>query len=157
MESDSTGARRTPQRRTRASRVAGYLIGAACNAVLLFLINASPGWQAVPFLTPATAQVVGAVNLALAVGLAVSLMLSIGDPPWLRAIGDLATTCFGLAAALVIWDVFPFSFHGSAAAWSTVFRVLLIIAIVGSCIAIVVDLVRFGLAIARPHRPSPSH
>ena len=29
------------------------------------------------------------------------------DPPWLKSVGDLATTGIGLAAAILIWQVFP--------------------------------------------------
>jgi len=44
------------------------------NAALLFVLNGQPGWQALPFLTSATSQVLGLVNLSLAVGLAVNLV-----------------------------------------------------------------------------------
>ena len=55
-------------------RRAGYLVAIVVNAALLFILNGQPGWQALPFLTSATSQVLGLVNLSLAVGLAVSQM-----------------------------------------------------------------------------------
>ena len=97
---------------------------------------------------------IGVVNVALAVSLAVNVVYLAYDARWLRALGDLATTAVGLAAALAIWQVFPFAFHGSAAVWSVVLRVLVMIAIVGSCIAIVVDVVRLARAATGPGRPS---
>ena len=104
-------------------------------------LNGWPGWQALPFLTSDTSQVLWLVNLSLAAGLAVNAVYLFYDPPWLRTLGDLVTAAFGLAAAVRVWQVFPFGFQGSAAAWSTVLRVLLIVAIVGSCIGILVHLV----------------
>ena len=64
-----------PARRSRpAGRRVGYLIAVVVNAALLFVLNGQPGWQEVPFLTSATSQVLGLVNLSLAVGLAVNLV-----------------------------------------------------------------------------------
>jgi len=111
------------------------------NAVLLYLINAHPGWQSVSFLTPATPQVIGLVNLALAVGIAVNVLYFAVKPRWLRAIGDLIMLIIGLITALRIWQVFPFAFHGSAAYWSTIIRALLVIGIAGTCLAILASLV----------------
>lgn len=134
---------RRPRRRPGpAQRRAGYLIAIVINGVLLYLLNGSPGWQAAPFLTAATAQVIEVVNLALGAGIAVNAAYLVHDPPWLRRLGDLATTVLGLAAAIRIWQVFPFSFGAGEQGWSTVARVLLIVAIVGSAIAIVVNLAR---------------
>jgi hypothetical protein len=143
--------------RSAASRRLGYLIGIIVNGALLYLINDSPGWRSVPFLTSSTTQVVGVVNLALAVSLAVNVVYLAYDARWLRALGDLATTSVSLAAALTIWQVFPFAFHGSAAFWSVVLRVLVMIGIVGSCIAIVVNVVVLARAAVGAGRPSPTH
>jgi len=120
------------------------------NAVLLYLINAHPGWQSVSFLTPATEQVIGLVNLALAVGIAVNVLYFAVKPRRLRAIGDLIMLIIGLITALRIWQVFPFAFHGSAAYWSTIIRALLVIGIAGTCLAILASLV----ALARGARPA---
>jgi hypothetical protein len=60
------------------------------------------------------------------------------DPPWVRSLGDLVTTGIGLAAAIRIWQVFPFDLSSG---WSAAVRVLLVVAIAGSCIALVVQVV----------------
>jgi len=142
--------RSTPPARPAASRRAGYLIAIIVNGTLLFLINASPGWQTVPFLTPSTTQVLGLVNLALAVSAAVNMIYLLHDTPRLRALGDLVTAAIGLTVAIRLWQVFPFAFHGSAAAWSVVVRVLLMIGIVGSCISVLYNLVTVGRRRATP-------
>ncbi len=127
-------------RPSRAARRGGYVAGIIIGTALLVVLNAWPGWQSLPFLTSDTSQVLWLVNLAIAAGLAANIGYLFYDPPWLRSLGDLVTTSIGLAAAIRVWQVFPFDF-GSAAAWATVLRVLLILAIVGSCIGILVNLV----------------
>ncbi len=134
-----------PARHPRpAGRRAGYLAVIAVNAALLFVLNGQPGWQALPFLTSATTQVLGLVNLSLAAGLAVNLVYLAYDPPWLKSLGDLLTAGIGLAVGIRLWQVFPFAFHGSAAWWATAARVLLIVGIAGCCISIVVQAVSLG-------------
>jgi hypothetical protein len=132
------GAARRP---SAAARRVGYLVGIAFSAALLLILNGQPGWQALPFLTSDTSQVIGLVNLSLAVGLTVNAVYLFYDPPWLKSLGDLVTAGIGLAVAVRIWQVFPFNFHGSSAWWSTAIRVLLVIVIVGSAISIVVQAV----------------
>ena len=52
--------------------------------------------------------------------------------------GDLVTTGIGLVTAIRIWQVFPFDLSSG---WSTAVRALLVIAIAGSCVALVVQIV----------------
>jgi hypothetical protein len=60
------------------------------------------------------------------------------DPPWLKSLGDLATTGIGLATAIRIWQVFPFDLSSG---WTAAARVLLAVGIAGSCLALVVQIV----------------
>ena len=132
-------ARTYPARHPPAgTRRAGYGIGILFGAALLVILNGSPGWQAIPFLTSDTSQVLWLVNLSLAAGIAANLVYLAYDPPWLKSLGDLITTAIGLAAAIRIWQVFPFDLSSG---WSTAVRVLLIVVIAGSCVALAVQIV----------------
>lgn len=140
------------ERRTRpsaASRRVGYVVSAAVNAVLLYLVNVRPGWEAVPFLTPATVLVLPLVNASMVVSLAANLVYALYDPAWLKALGDLATTAVGLAALVKIWQVFPLAFTDTTLPWETVARVLLAVGIVGSAIGILVAAVALIRGLAR--------
>ena len=130
-----THAARRPSAGTRR---AGYGVAILLNTIMLVVLNALPGWQAIPFLTSDTSQVLWLVNLCLAAGIAANVVYLAYDPPWLRSLGDLATTGIGLAAAIRIWQVFPFTLSSG---WSAAVRVLLAVAIAGSCIALVVQIV----------------
>jgi hypothetical protein len=126
------------QRPSAGARRTGYRIAIAFSAALLFVLNGRPGWQEMPFLTSDTSQVLWLVNLSLAAGTAANVVYLAYDPPWLKSLGDLATTGIGLATAIRIWQVFPFALSSG---WSTAVRVLLVVAIAGSCIALVVQIV----------------
>jgi hypothetical protein len=134
-------------------RRAGYLVGAGVNAVLLYLVNVSPGWEAVPFLTARTPEVLPLVNASLLAGVLANLVYAVRDPRWLVLLGDVVTTSIGLAAVLRVWDVFPLDFE--AGAWETVARVLLVIGAVGSVLGIVVALVRLANPATRTGRGRP--
>lgn len=137
-----------PSRRpSLAARRAGYLVGAVATAVGLYLVNVWPGWDAVPFLTGDTAELVGWINLALVIGTVANLVYAAYDPPWLTALGGLVTTGVGIAVLVRTWQVFPFDFTGSFD-WALVIRVLLAVALVGSLIAVIVQLVTLIRALA---------
>lgn len=134
-------ARRPLTSRPRpGARRAGYIVAAVVNAVMLYLVNRWPGWEAVPFLTDATVLVLGIVNASFVVGIVANLVYLVADPPRLRALGDLVTTGVGIAAIVRVWQVFPFDLGGTP--WEVVVRVLLVVAMLGSGVAIIVALVR---------------
>lgn len=125
-------------RAARPASRSGPLIGALVNAVLLWMVNARPGWDAVPFLTDETPRVLPLVNLSLAVGLVTNLVYLLSGGPRMQAFGGLITASVGLVAAVRILRVFPFDLNQP---YSTVVRIVLVVAVVGSAIAIVANLV----------------
>ena len=135
------------RRPSAATRRAGYVVGAPVNAVLLWLMHVWPGWEAVPFLT-ATSTPCSAGRLSLVVTLALNLVYLIRDPRWLTAAGAVVTTAIGLVAAIRMLRVFPFDL-GDSDVWPVVFRVLLWVAVVGSAIGLIANLVAFVRALAQ--------
>jgi hypothetical protein len=140
-------------RPSAGARRAGYGLAILFSTALLVILNGSPGWQAIPFLTSDTAQVLWLVNLCVAAGIAANLVYLAYDPPWLKSLGDLATTGIGLATAIQIWQLFPFDLSSG---WSTAVRVLLVVAIAGSCVALVVQIVLLARWVAG-HSPHGGH
>jgi hypothetical protein len=130
--SDDTSARR-----------AGYLVGASANALLLGAIHGWPGWQVVPFLTAETPTVLGAVDAMLVAGIVVNLLHLVRDPSWLRPVGVLVTTAFGLLATVRVLRVFPFAF-GPGFDWSPVVRALLVLGVIGSVVGLVIAVVQLS-------------
>lgn len=129
------------RRGSAGARRVGYCLAIGFSAALLVVLNGSPGWQAIPFLTSDTSQVLWLVNLSLAAGIAANVVYLAYDPPWVRSFGDLVTTGIGLVTVIRIWQVFPFDLSSG---WSMAVRTLLIVAIAGSCIALVIQVVSLG-------------
>lgn len=130
----------TNTRRPVAARRFGYLIGVLIGVALLYVIDVDPGWHAARFLTAATEQVITLVNASLIAGAAANVVYLVRDTRRTTAFGGLVTSAIGLAAMVRIWQVFPFDFTGYSFNWPLLIRVVLMIGIVGSAIAILVDL-----------------
>ena len=136
---------RTGHRRATASR-AGHAVAVVINLAILYLVNVWPGWDAVPFLTQSTTQVIGIVNASLWVSVVAEATYVITASRWWRAAGDAVTTGVGLAAVIRIWQVFPFDLTSG---WELAFRVVLVVAIVGSLIGIVAAISRLVTSLVR--------
>jgi hypothetical protein len=113
-------------------------VAVVVNAVLLFLVNVTPGWSILPFLTPDMA------------GIVVNAVYLIRDTPRVKGFGDLITEVIGLVAMIGLWQVFPFDFGAGSSGWATVVRVALVIGIVGTIIAMIVSVVMVIRGTARP-------
>ncbi|WP_347350988.1 hypothetical protein [Intrasporangium sp.] len=136
------------QRQPVAGRRLGYVIAVGVDALLIYLLNVTPGWAVLPFLSPATTEVLASVNAMLVAGAVVNVVYLVWDPRWFKALGDVATTSIGLAAMLQVWQVFPFDFGESTVDWAIVARVALGVGIGGSAIAILVAVVTFFRSLA---------
>lgn len=134
------------QAAARASRFT-YLVAAAFNVLVWFLLNVNPTWQVVPFLTPETVQVLDLANAVLLVGAAMNLVYVLYDGPWFKAAGDLLVAGIGLVLAIRLWQVFPFDFSAFATDWTTVARIVVAIIALGSGIAVLAAIVRFARAL----------
>jgi hypothetical protein len=135
----------TPTRPSAATRRVGYGAAAVINAVVIYLVNVSPGWEELSFLTDDTHQVLGLVNVSLVAGAAANLVLMFTDPAWLRAAGGLVTTALGVAATARLWQVFPFDFGDAANDWTPWVRVALAVGIAGG----VIGLLAHGAALVK--------
>jgi hypothetical protein len=92
------------------------------------------------------------VNLSLAAGIAANVVYLAYDPPWLKSLGDLATTEIALATAIRVWQVFPFALSSD---WSAAVRVLLAVGIAGCCIGLVAQIVFEACRGGEPGKPQP--
>jgi hypothetical protein len=124
-----------------AARRVGYVVAAAINAGMLYVVNVWPGWQSLSFLTDDTHRVLGLVNLTLWANLAVDLVYVAYDPQWFKALGDLMTAAIGLALSIRVLRVFPFDFTGYTFDWAVPIRIVLVVGVVGTAIAVVVQFV----------------
>ncbi|MEU5840232.1 hypothetical protein [Rhodococcus sp. NPDC047139] len=131
------------KRNASPGRKVGYSIGIAVDAVLLYLVNGWPGWEAVPFLTEDTTRVLGWVNASFIAGIVTNALYLVVDPPRLKAVGDLVVAGIGLSGLVRIWQVFPFAFPDESVPWDLIARSLLAVAMFATIVALIVAVVRF--------------
>lgn len=120
----------------------GYVVAILVNIAMWYVIYVWPGWEAVPFLTEDTRQVLGLVSLSLAANIVANVVYLVLRRPWVEPLGNMLTTAIGLVALVRFLQVFPFDFGIATVDWATVTRVLLILGIVGAAIGIVVQFAR---------------
>lgn len=126
------------------------VVSATVNLVILWVLNERPGWEQIPFLTEDTALVLPVVNLSLWASVVLEVLSFVLRSAPLRAAGEAVTTAIALVASVRIWQVFPFDLGTS---WAFAVRVLLVVAIVGSAVAVVVAIVRLvGGAVGAPRQ-----
>ena len=146
--SEQTGSRSSP-----GARRAGYVVAVLVNAVLLWLVNVYPGWQALPFLTDDVTDVLPWVNVSLAASLAANLVYLVTDAPRVLAAGQMVLSAIALAVTARLLAVFPFDFSAYTVDWALVTRVVLVVALLGSAVGVVAGLVRLvaprGLSVRR--------
>lgn len=157
----STDPRPAPSPRAQPGPVGrrfGYAVAILVNIVMLLLVNVWPTWRVLPFLTEGMLDVLGLVNLGLIAGAVVNLLNLLFDRRWIRAAGDLITSVIAVITLVRFWDVFPFAFPDSGFDWALLTRFVLGIAIVGTVISIIVQvviLIRIMLGFTAGGKPDP--
>jgi hypothetical protein len=149
----STGSKRP----SRSARRFGYVLGAAINLLLLWLVTVRPGWRFVPFLTEEFVGVVGVVIASLLVGAAINLVYVVADPRWLRYLGEAVTAAFGCVVLARMWSIWPIDL-GSWSGWEPALRVVTGLFCVGAGIAVIANLamaVKAAVGASPGQRSSP--
>jgi hypothetical protein len=137
-------------RHVRLLRWLGYLIAILVNVVVLVVVNRFPGWQVLPFLTPDFTRVLWLFNLSVLATIVVNTLFIIYDPEWFISLCHMGLNAVALAFAIRLWQVFPFDFSRySGFDWALLAHVVIIFTIVGTSIAILVEFIKFIIALIR--------
>lgn len=141
-----------PTRATTARRPgtrAGYVVAIILNAAGLVVVNNLLAWDLLPFLTEQFTDVLPLINLSLVATIVINTAWLSYDAPWFGSLGQVVMLGISMAATLRLYRVFPFDFTPSAFDWALLTRAALILALVGVGIAMVVEVVKLGTAVAR--------
>ncbi len=122
-----------------------FAVAAAVNVVLVVGINAWRLWQ--PWtrgvVQDTFGEILWAANLSFAVQIAGNVLLILFRPPRLYSFLQALFAIVGLVSVIVFYRVFPLDFSQFVGGWMNIFfKWVLIIGMVGSCIGIVVHLIR---------------
>ncbi len=139
-------ASRTPP--TTSQRRSGYLVAIAVDAVMLWGAHRILDWGWFRFVTDDWTRVLPLLTASLIVAIVANVLFLGYDGPWLKAPLNIVQAVFGIVVSARMWQVFPFDFSGYTFPWGTVARVLIVLSVVGSAVAILVELRRIGRAAA---------
>ena len=130
-------------------RITDYVFSVIFNIAFLVVVNKVPDWN-IAFITDSFPDILWAVNTSVAVSIAGNLILIFFHPRFLHHLFNAVFAIFGILACSVILSVFPFEFEDLVGEWLNILiRIALIVGIVGSAIAIVVNIVKAIGAIFR--------
>jgi hypothetical protein len=135
---------RIVERVGRGAKRFGYLLAAAINAVMLWVVHQLLDWEWPGFLTPEFDDVLPILTFSFVVSIAVNLVYAWRDAYPIKSIGEMTTAAIGFAVTLRTWRVFPFDFSGYDADWSWLVRLILIVAMIGTAIGFVAESVKLG-------------
>jgi hypothetical protein len=123
-------------------RLADYIAAVIFNIIFLVIVNKVPDWN-IAFIKDSFPDILWAVNTSVAVSIAGNFILIFLHPRFLHHIFNAVFAVFGILATSVILSVFPFQFEDLVGEWLNILvRIVLIIGIVGSAVAVVVNVVK---------------
>jgi hypothetical protein len=133
------------EQHTRARR-AGYVGTIVVNAIMLYVAHHLLVWE-VPFVTPAFADVLWAIDLSLWATIVANVLFLGYDAAWFRHLVQIGLSGIAFLVTTQLYAFFPFDF--GAPAWNDGARLALvlvmaaiILAIIVQAIVLVVDLTR---------------
>jgi hypothetical protein len=137
------GGQRAGGQRAGGQR-AGYVIAIIVDAMLIYVVGNLLEWDVLPFLTSDFERVSSAIVTSLVAGIVVNAIWLLHDPRWLRSLGQIVILVVGLVALARLWQVFPFDFSSYGFDWGVVARIMLAVAIVGSGLGILGEVVKLA-------------
>lgn len=138
-----------PSSRWRPALSIAALVG---NLLGLLVIQLHDLWRPLTLgvVTADWARAVDTMSLACLVGVAGHVLLLMFRARDLPSFVACATAAANLAAAIVVYGVFPFDFGALEMGWfDPVFRLILLVALVGGAIGLVAQFVRLALRLLR--------
>jgi hypothetical protein len=135
--------------RRSAGTTSGYVVAIVVNAILLALVSGDALWRWLTFVTDDIDRVLPLIQLSLVAAIAANVAYLIYDARWFKSLTQIGVLGINVLATARMLEVFPFDFPADGIAWATITRVVLIMALIGTGIAVVVEIVRLAGALLR--------
>jgi hypothetical protein len=121
----------------------------------LLIVNSVPSWRHLTngIILESWVNILWAANFSMLVDIVTNFVLALYRPARMYSFLQLIQAVAGLLSVIVFFNVFPLDFSQVVGNWlNLLVKAVLIIAIFGSSIAIIVNLVR--AVIGTPYKPS---
>ncbi len=133
----------TPELKQTGRRV-GYGVAIVINVVMLVIVQNILAWGWLPFLTEEFSEVVPWISFSLGVSILVNVVYLFDDRRGVKATGQILTNLIAMVVTYRMLQVFPFDFSAYEFDWAIVARVVLILAIVGSALGAIAEIVKLA-------------
>jgi hypothetical protein len=134
--------------KARPDKRIDYIVAIIVNVIILIVVNQILNWGTFPFLTQDFKDVLPIQNILLAVSIIFNAAFLFYDPDWFTALLRMVINAIGIAVIARYLIVFPFDFSAySGFNWTVLARVILIIGIVGCCLGVLAEGIKFLAAI----------
>ena len=133
---------------TSARRI-GYGVAVVVNVIGLVIVNNILDWGWLSWLTEDFETLLPIINLSLAASIVVNLAYITYDSKWFKALCEIGLATISLLVAIRTWRVFPFDFSAYSFNWEGVTRAILGFAIFGLSVALLVNVVKLIVTVAR--------
>ena len=138
----STQTRPTKVEESRPSvstRRSGYVVAVVVNAAMIFVVLNLLDWGVPPFLTEQFTLLVPLIVLSLVASMAANSAYLLYDPPWFKSLCQVGISVISLAVAIRMFQVFPFDFTGYGDEWTSVTRIVVVVAMAGSALSVLAE------------------
>ena len=138
----STQTRPTKVEESRPSvstRRSGYVVAVVVNAAMIFVVLNLLDWGVPPFLTEQFTLLVPLIVLSLVASMAANSAYLLYDPPWFKSPCQVGISVISLAVAIRMFQVFPFDFTGYGDEWTSVTRIVVVVAMAGSALSVLAE------------------
>lgn len=126
----------------RIGRQVGYGVAIGINIVLLVVVQNVLDWGWFGFLTQDFAEVAPWISMSIGVSILANIFYIADDRFVVKSLGQMVTNLITFGVSIFVLRVFPFDFSGYDFNWDLVARIVLIVAIVGSAIGAIAELVK---------------
>lgn len=126
----------------RTARRIGYGVAIVVNVAMLVVVNNILDWGWFGWLTEDFNDVLPLINLSLAASMVSNAAYIANDGRVFKGIVELVVNTISLVAIIRLLQVFPFDFSAYSSTWETVTRSILIVAIVGTSLALLAQLAK---------------
>lgn len=143
MNATVTTTRVEEPRPSPSIRRSGYLVALVVNAAMIFVVFNLLDWGVLPFLTTDFTLLVPLIVVSLVASIVANAMYLVYDPPWFKTLCQVGISVISLVVAIRMYQVFPFDFTGYGESWTSVTRIIVVVAMVGSALSILAETVKF--------------
>ena len=135
--------------KSRPNAISGYIASAVFSAVFLWVMNQLPAWKPF-FLLDSYSEVLWAINMSLTVQIVLNLVLIFFHPLFFHYLIQTVFNLVSIVALVWLIRVFPVDFSARPGDWlNLVFRIVLIVSLVGTAIGGITNLVHFFRSLFR--------